>query len=102
MGRHMICPESEVPPGSMKKATINGLDVLVANIGGTYYATDDTCTHAGASLSEGSLDGCTITCGWHKAEFDCNTGKLSKFPVQIRDLGSYKVTSESGSIFVET
>ena len=102
MGRHLIGPESDIPPGTMKKVTVSGLDVLVANVDGAYHAVDDTCTHSGASLSEGSLDGCTVVCGWHKAEFDCTTGKLSKFPAPIRDLGSYKVTSEDGSLFVET
>ena len=42
------------------------------------YATDDSCTHSGASLSEGKLDGCVVTCGWHAAQFDCEKGKLSK------------------------
>ena len=100
----MVCSESDVAPGGMKKFTVGGIDILVVNAGGTYYAVDDTCTHAGASLAEGTLDGdtgCTIVCGWHKAEFDCTTGKLSKFPAPVRDLGSYKVTSESGSLFVE-
>ena len=112
MGRHLVCSESDIASGSMLKATVNGLDILVANVGGSYYATDDTCTHSGASLSEGTLrqeegkgeggGACgTIVCGWHKAEFDCATGKLSKFPAPIRDLGSYKVTVESGSLFVE-
>ena len=59
---------------------------VVANIDGEYCATDDTCTHSGSSLSEGKLDGCTITCGWHGAQFDCKTGKLVKFPAKIRDL----------------
>ncbi len=104
MGRHLICNESEIAQGKMKKFTINGLDILVVNAGDTYYAVDDTCTHAGASLSEGTLkdDNCTITCGWHKAEFDCKTGNLAKFPAPIRNLGSYKTSVESGNVFVET
>ncbi len=104
MGRHLIGASSDIAPNSMRKATVNGLDILIVNANGTYYATDDTCTHAGASLSEGVLktdDGCSVVCGWHKAEFDCTTGKLSKFPAPIRDLGSYRVVLESGSLFVE-
>ena len=42
---------------------------------------NDSCTHSGSSLSEGKLDGCTITCGWHgAAEFDSKTGKLVEIP----------------------
>ena len=92
---------SDIPPGKMIKVTIDGREILVANIDGSYYATDDSCTHSGASLSEGKLDGCTITCGWHAAQFDCKTGKLVKFPAKIRDLTSYNVVLESDSVFVE-
>ena len=93
---------SEIPDGEMLKVTIDGLDIVIINQDGKYYALDDTCTHAGSSLSEGKIkDGRTLVCGWHGAEFDCTTGKLSKFPAQIRDLTSYVVTTESDSIFVE-
>ena len=85
----------------MIKVSIDGRDVLVANIDGEYFATDDSCTHSGSSLSEGKLEGGTITCGWHAAEFDCTSGKLIKFPVKIRDLTSYKVITESENIFLE-
>ena len=85
----------------MVKVPIDGRNVLVANIDGEYYATDDSCTHSGSSLSEGKLEGCIITCGWHAAEFDCTSGKLVKFPMKIRDLTSYKVVIESENIFLE-
>ena len=82
--------------------SIDGRDILVANIDGEFCATDDSCTHSGSSLSEGKVRWlCTITCGWHAAEFDCKTGKLVKFPAKIRDLTSYNVIIESESVFVE-
>ncbi len=101
MGKIIVGKASDFVPGKIQKVTIDGKDVLVANIDGNYYAVNDTCTHAGASLSEGSLDGHVITCGWHGAKFDCKTGKLSEFPVKIKDLNSYKVIVESENIFVE-
>ncbi len=101
MGKIIAGKISDIPPGEMIKVSIDGKDVLVANIDGKYCATDDTCTHSGSSLSEGKLDGCTITCGWHGAQFDCKTGKLEKFPAKIRDLASYNVVVESDNVFVE-
>ena len=101
MRRIIAGKTSDITPGKMIKVSIDGRDILVANIDGGYCATDDSCTHSGSSLSEGKLDGCTITCGWHAAEFDCKTGKLSKFPVKIRDLTSYDVIVESDNVFVE-
>ena len=101
MGKIIAGKTSDIPPGKMIKVSIDGRDILVANIDGEYCAKDDSCTHSGASLSEGKLDGGVVTCGWHAAEFDCKTGKLVKFPVKIRDLTSHNVTVESDSVFVE-
>lgn len=101
MGKIIVSKSSELSPGMMKKASIDGKEILVANINGDFFAIDDTCTHSGASLSEGKLEDNKVTCGWHGAQFDCKTGKLEKFPAKIRDLKSYKVTVESDSIFVE-
>jgi len=102
MGRFFVCRKTEIMPGQMKKVSVDENEILVTNIDGNYFAIDDTCTHAGGSLSEGKLDGSTITCDWHGAQFECKNGKLVKFPVQINDLNSYKVVIESDDIFVET
>ena len=101
MGKIIAGKTSDIIPGTLHKLSIDGKDILVTNIDGNYYAMDDTCTHAGASLSEGKIDGCNVVCGWHGAEFDCSTGKLAKFPAKIRDIKSYNVVIESDDVFVE-
>ena len=73
----------------------------IESIQDIYYAIDDTCTHTGASLSEGSLDSSTVTCPWHGSTWDCKTGKMIAFGVQLNDLSSYKVTVELDNVFVE-
>ena len=101
MGKIIVGKKGDIAPGKMIKSSIDGREILIANIDGEYFATDDSCTHSGSSLSEGKLDGCTITCGWHAAQFDCKTGKLVKFPAKIRDLTSYSVVLESDNVYVE-
>lgn len=101
MGKILVGKTSEMPPGKLNKVSVNGKEVLVVNLDGNYFAMDDTCTHSGASLSEGQLDGSTVTCPWHGSTWDCKTGKLEKFPAKINDLKSYKVTVESDNIFLE-
>ena len=101
MGRFLVGKTSEIKMGQMKKISIDEKEVVIVNFDGNFFAVDDTCTHAGASLSEGKLDDTTITCDWHGAQFDCKNGKLKKFPVQINDLKSYKLVIESDDIFVE-
>ncbi len=101
MGKILVGKTSDIPSGKMIMVSTDGKDILVTNVDGNYYAMDDTCTHAGASLSEGSLDGSTVTCPWHGSTWDCKTGKMIAFGVQLKDLSSYKVMVESDNVFVE-
>ena len=101
MGKVVVCKTSDLTSGKMQKVTADGKDIVVVNIDGNYYAMNDTCTHAGASLADGKLEGTILTCDWHGAKFDCTTGKLHAFPAKIKDLNAYKVVVESGNIFLE-
>ena len=101
MGKILAGKVSDITSGKMIMVSTDGKDILVTNVDGNYYAMNDTCTHAGASLSEGSLDGSTVTCPWHGSTWDCKTGKMIAFGVQLNDLSSYKVTVESDNVFVE-
>jgi nitrite reductase (NADH) small subunit len=41
---------------------------------GQYYAIDDFCPHQGASLAEGYLSDCTVSCPWHHWRFSLKDG----------------------------
>jgi len=71
MAKILVGKTTEIIPGLMKKVSVDGNEIIVINIDGDCFAIDDTCTHAGGSLSEGNLDGSTITCVWHGAQLDC-------------------------------
>ena len=102
MEKIFVCKTTQISTGQMKKISVDGKDIVVANIGGDYFAINDTCTHAGASLSEGKIEDSTITCDWHGAQFDCKNGKLIKFPAKIDDLEVYNVVVEEDNILIET
>ena len=101
MSRAIAGKVSDLSDGKLHKVSVEGKEILVVNIDGSYFAADDTCTHAGASLSEGKLDGSIVTCGWHGAQFNCKTGNLEKFPAKINNLQSYKVSVESDDVVIE-
>ncbi|MEU6580556.1 non-heme iron oxygenase ferredoxin subunit [Nocardia sp. NPDC046763] len=73
--------------------------LLVYRVDGEIYVTADTCTHATASLAEGELEGHTIVCPVHWAEFDIRTGRALCFPA-TRALETYAVRVEDGRIRV--
>src|SRR5262245_58932538 len=69
---------SEVPPGS---ALLVG-DSAVFNVAGRLCATQARCTHRQGPLSKGTLDGSTITCPLHGAQFDVCSGAVLRGPAQ--------------------
>ena len=65
---------ADVPPGTLKAVYLDGLELLLANREGNYYALDRRCTHMGENLCNGSLEGSIVTCPRHGARFDVTTG----------------------------
>lgn len=70
-----VASTSDVAPGTGKVVEIDGKPVALFNVGGTFYALDNTCPHMEGPLGEGSLDGPVVTCPWHGWAFNVTTGK---------------------------
>jgi len=77
----------EVPAGSVLLVG----DCAVFNIEGGFCATQAMCTHREGPLSEGSLDGTTVTCPLHGAQFNVWTGAVLRGPAE-EPLKTYRVT----------
>lgn len=74
-----VAKVSEISDGKMKHTEVDGKEVLIANVGGKFYAISDRCGHMNALLSMGNLTRNTVTCPFHGAKFDVTTGtKLSE------------------------
>lgn len=95
-----VARAAEVKPDSMKRVTVEGHALLLANIDGRYYAVDDTCTHEDASLSSGSLKGELVKCPLHGSRFNVTTGAVLDDPAE-QDLQTYAVKVEGDAIFVQ-
>jgi nitrite reductase/ring-hydroxylating ferredoxin subunit len=67
---------ADLPPGKVRRVSLNGVSIAIYNVGGAYYATQDECTHEGGSLSEGDLEGKVITCPLHYSCFDVTDGSV--------------------------
>ncbi|MDE2482196.1 MAG: non-heme iron oxygenase ferredoxin subunit [bacterium] len=86
-----LCPTSAIAPGTAKAFPVDGTDLLICNVGGTFYAIEDVCTHDGAPLDQGELEGRCIVCPRHGATFDVETGAATlpavmpvmTFPVRV-------------------
>lgn len=99
---------AELPPGTVKGVRVGEREVLLANVGGNYYAAQDRCPHLGWRLSKGTLEGGVLTCPGHGSRFDLATGQvvrwatgLTRFLRPPHPLTTYPVKVEGDSILVE-
>lgn len=100
------CSKSDVPPGGLKFVNAGGKDLVVANVGGNFYAMDNWCTHEQGNLSEGALRKNVLTCPEHGAQFDVTTGKVLMGPDQgpadsIQPEKSYKVQIQGNDVMID-
>ena len=91
---------SEIPAGTTKTVTVDGVPVLLCNVDGSIYAIEDVCTHDGGELDQGRLDGACIECPRHGARFDVRTGAVLALPAVI-PVPTYAVRIEGDDIYVE-
>ncbi len=86
-----IARSDELKPGECKVVKAQGLTLALYNVGGKFYATDNTCLHRGGPLGEGDLQDAIVTCPWHGWQYDVVTGenvldpaaKLKTYEVQV-------------------
>ena len=90
----------EVAPGQKKPIDLDGIAVLLFNVGGQYYAIEDVCTHDGAPLAGGRFSGNSIACPRHGARFDVCTGRALTMPA-VEPVETYPVKIEGNDILVE-
>ena len=97
---HPVAAAGEVGDGEAKQVCVGAEIIAIYNLGGTFYATSDTCTHEEASLCDGFIDGDTIECPLHQAVFHIPTGKVLREPANT-DLRTFPVRVVSSMIEVE-
>ncbi len=94
-----VARTSELEPGEMLRAFVNDVAVCIYNVDGEFYATQDTCTHAEASMSEGELIDDIVICPLHGSEFNVRTGEVVAGPA-TEPIATYRVEVKDGLITV--
>jgi NADPH-dependent 2,4-dienoyl-CoA reductase/sulfur reductase-like enzyme/nitrite reductase/ring-hydroxylating ferredoxin subunit len=73
--------------------------VLASLIDGQWFAVSGTCTHYGARLGDGTIEGGNVRCPWHHACFDLRSGAVLRAPA-LDPLDRWKAAVEGGRLFV--
>jgi nitrite reductase/ring-hydroxylating ferredoxin subunit len=95
-----LCSTADIPENSVKRFDVGNHALAIYNVGGTFYVTDDECTHGAASLSDGVLEDDIIECTMHFGAFNVRTGEVVQAPCSI-PLRTYKVIVQDGKLFVD-
>jgi 3-phenylpropionate/trans-cinnamate dioxygenase ferredoxin subunit len=70
-----VGPPQDLPDGRAKSLAVGRRMVAIVRNGDTYYAIEDICTHDGAPLTGGEIEGNEIICPRHGARFCLRTGE---------------------------
>ena len=75
-----------------KLVDAGGQSIAIFDLGGNYFAIENTCPHRGGPLAEGEMNGEEVICPWHGARFNIKTGAVvappasqgvKSFPVRV-------------------
>ncbi|MDP3332408.1 MAG: non-heme iron oxygenase ferredoxin subunit [Methylococcaceae bacterium] len=95
-----VVDESELVNGEHVVVDVEGTEVAVFKIDGEYYAIEDVCTHDGAEIASGILDGDEIVCPRHGARFCVKTGAVMS-PPAYEDISCIPVRIENKKIQIK-
>src|SRR5213596_237568 len=92
---------ADLPAGTTRRVYVGGDAVALFNVRGTVHAIANRCTHARASLSEGTVDParCTVTCPWHEGVFSLDTGQVLGGPPSL-PVAAYRVRIEGDTVLI--
>ena len=99
--KYQVAKVKDLAPGTMVGAEVGGKKILVANIGGEFFAMGSVCNHRGGPLEKGKLVGSVVVCPWHGSRWDVKTGKLVEFPVPLQSEPVFKALVEGDNVLVE-
>jgi len=91
----------DLKEGEIKPFKVLETKIGVANVNGTFYAFDDTCTHLQCSLAEGDLEETTVTCTCHGSQFDVTSGAVLQGPAR-EPVETYEMRVEDGNLKIKT
>lgn len=96
-----VVPRSALAAQGVVTVELGRRTVAVFDVDGVLRAVDDMCTHSGAPLSEGAVEGGIVTCPWHGAQFELASG-ASVGAFECSRVRTYAVRELDGEIEVTT
>ena len=99
--RVLCCTTAELAPGALKLVEREEGNLTVYNLDGTFYVTEDRCSHGLASLAEGGIVGEEVECPMHFGAFSIKTGQPTAAPCSM-PIKTFPVVIEGDQVFAVT
>jgi 3-phenylpropionate/trans-cinnamate dioxygenase ferredoxin subunit len=85
--------------GEAKAVSVGRRTIAIVRSGGSYFAIEDICTHDGAPLTGGEIEGNEIICPRHGARFCLRTGEALS-PPAYEPVRVFETKIEGGHLWV--
>jgi nitrite reductase/ring-hydroxylating ferredoxin subunit len=77
---------------------VGDYEVALFNVGGAFYAIENSCPHQGGPLADGCFEGKNVVCPWHAWCFDVTTGQMALG--QFATVATFDVQVEGSTIAI--
>ena len=94
-----VIDQNALADGEHVIVDVDGTEAAIFKLDGEFYAIEDVCTHDGAEIASGELDGDEIICPRHGARFCIKTGEF-RSPPAYEDIACFPVKIENGRVKV--
>lgn len=96
-----VATTDELGPGDRKFVEVNGVEIALLNVGGSYYAVKNSCPHmegpVGRGVTSHADSAPRIRCPFHGWTFDLGSGDALFGRKRLR---TYEVSVEDGQVRV--
>jgi 3-phenylpropionate/trans-cinnamate dioxygenase ferredoxin subunit len=92
-----VIDASAMADGEHMVVDVDGTEVAIFKLYGQFYALEDVCTHDGAEIASGEIDGDEIICPRHGARFCIKTGAFKTAPA-YENIDCFPIRIESGRV----
>ena len=96
---HSAFPATDLEPGETRAIEAGDESILIANVGGEYYAVAANCGDSPLPLAYSSLDDAVLVCSWHGCRYDVRSGVRADASGGDR-IRVYPVRVEAGNVEV--
>lgn len=92
-----VCAEHALTDNENIRVDVDGTEVAIFKINSQFFAIEDVCTHDGAEIASGELDGDEIVCPRHGARFCVKTGEVKCAPA-YENVDTFPLRIEAGRL----